>query len=384
MTGINLRERWLLAFAVGVGAFVLVLGLLTVRDVRSGDQFDLTRWQIEMGWGKWVWVLGSPLREGFDADEVVADYFALAPDDFARRPLENAVESVIEGRIDAVLRELGLSAWVLPPRLVFPPVNIELATSPRVLVTSPREVIERRRTVLLRPDLLASEALAIEAREEEQTEFSALVTGTGGVATYPAIVSDRGSYRGVLSTAAHEWVHHYLVFYPLGIRYYQSADLRAMNETVADIIGDEVAALVLERWGDPTVPPPVTPADPPTAAPSTPPSTPRVNHNEVLRGLRLEVDALLAAGEVDQAERRMEGVRQELEDAGIYFRRINQAFFAWFGTYAARPEATDPLGAYLREIRERSGSLTEFVERIRGLTSRDGVVELLVELGGEP
>jgi len=379
MADVDPRGRWLLALAVGLGAFVLVLGLLTVRDARAGDRFDLTRWQIEMGWGKWVWVLGSPLREGFDADEVVADYFALAPEDPERRPLENAVESVIEGRIDAVLRELGLSAWVLPPGSVFPPVNIELATSPRVLVTSPREVIERRRTVLLRPDLLTSEALAIEAREEEQTEFSALVTGTGGVATYPAIVSDRGSYRGVLSTAAHEWVHHYLVFYPLGIRYYQSADLRTMNETVADIIGDEVAELVLERWGDPTEPP-----APPLATPPTPPAAPRVNHNDVLRELRLEVDALLAAGEVDQAEQRMEEVRQELEDAGIYFRRINQAFFAWFGTYAARPEATDPLGAYLREIRERSDSLTEFVERIRGLTSREAVVELLIELGGEP
>ncbi len=34
---------------------------------------------------------------------------------------------------------------------------------------------------------------------------------SGGVATYPAIVTDQGGYAATLETAAHEWVHHYLM-----------------------------------------------------------------------------------------------------------------------------------------------------------------------------
>ena len=78
----------------------------------------------------------------------------------------------------------------------------------------------------------------------------------------------------------------------------------------------------------------------------------------------------------------MAEVRQELEDAGYYIRVINQAYFAWYGTYAARPDATDPLGGYLREVRERTGSLSAFVETIRGWTSRADVETGLVDLGG--
>ena len=82
------------------------------------------------------------------------------------------------------------------------------------------------------------------------------------------------------------------------------------------------------------------------------------------------------------AEARMAEVRQELEDAGHHIRVINQAYFAWYGTYAARPDATDPIGGYLREVRERTGSLSAFVETIRGWTSRADVEAGLVDLGG--
>src|SRR5690606_32829566 len=102
----------------------------------------------------------------------------------------------------------------------------------------------------------------------------------------------------------------------------------------------------------------------------------------VLRELRLEVDALLQEGRIEEAERRMEEVRLHLQEAGIEIRRINQAYFAWFGTYAARPDATDPLGGYLREIMVRSGSLPAFLENVRGTGSRADVIEVLVELGG--
>ena len=57
---------------------------------------------------------------------LVAAYFALPQSDPARVPLENEVERIIEGRVDAVLREIGLSARVSLPGSVFPPVDVEV------------------------------------------------------------------------------------------------------------------------------------------------------------------------------------------------------------------------------------------------------------------
>lgn len=376
------------ALAVGFFGFGLVVLALWARDAQAGDRFDLVRWELDTIPNRWVGALGEPFRDDpAEGDDAIRDYFALAPGDPSRAPLENEVERLVEGRIDEVLQELGINARFGIPGTTMPPVDIELAISPQVLVTSPRDVIERERTELLQPDLDLERALSIEDETvEEDPSLSALVVPSGGVATYPAIVSDRSSYVGLVRTAAHEWVHHYLAFYPLGFNYFRSGDLRAINETVADIIGDEVAAIVLDRWGDPTQPAPTevpaAPSPTPEPTPEPEPAPPQVDPNEVLRELRLEVDALLEEGRIEEAERRMATVRDELEEAGHYIREINQAYFAWYGTYAARPDATDPLGAYLREIRERTGSLPAFVETIRGWTSREDVEQGLVALGG--
>ena len=372
-----MRERIprgaLLAILAGaLAGFVVVVLALGVRDARTDDRFDLVRWQLDTVANRWLAILDRPFSDEPDADALLREYFSFPLGDERRRPLENAVERVIEGRIDRVLQDAGLSARVRLPGTTFPPVDIELALSPRVLVTSPRRLVERDRVELLRADIAEDRALAIEAGAED-TEYASIVVPSGGVATYPAIVADRERYASVVAVAAHEWVHHYLAFYPLGIRYFTSADMRTLNETVADIIGDEVAATVLDRWGDPTLTRQPAPASP--AA---------VDRSEVLRLLRLEVDELLAAGRVVDAEHRMEEVRAELEVAGVTIRRLNQAYFAWYGTYAARPDAVDPVGGYLREIRSRSPSLADFVQRIRVMDSRADVQRVLVELGGTP
>lgn len=377
-----MRARLTTMAAAGFLGFALVVLAFGLRDHRADDRFDLVRWELDTFPNRWLAVLASPFRDAApDEDEVLRAYFALPPEDPGRAEYENEVERIIEGRITQVLSDLGLSARIDPPRGVFPPVDVELAISPQVLVTSPRDVIERKDTDLLRPDIEAGKALEIEAdAEEADPDLAALVVPSGGVATYPAIVSDRSSYAGVLGTSAHEWVHHYLAFYPLGFNYYRSGDLRTINETVADIVGEEVAGIALERWGDPTAVP-ATAAAPADDVPPPPPG-PTVDRNAVLRALRLEVDALLAAGRIEEAEARMDEVRDELEAAGYYLRKINQAYFAWYGTYAARPDAVDPLGGYLREVRARTGSPTAYLETIREWTSRADVEDGLVELGG--
>src|SRR5690606_8778518 len=115
-------------------------------------------------------------------------------------------------------------------------------------------------------------------------------------------------------------------------------------------------------------------------APVPPP--PDLDRNTVLRELRPEVDALLEAGRMEDAERRMIEVRDELETAGHYTRVINQGYLAWYGASAARPDATEPRGGPHRETPERSSSPPAFVETIRGWTSRADVEAGLVDLGG--
>ncbi len=362
--------RLLAVLLVGLAATVLVFAALAVRDVRMGDRFDLVRWQIDAFPNRWITLAGGVLHGQPDPDETIRRYFSYKQGDPARIRLEPDLQLIVEGRLDAVLQELGIDGRISLPGSTFPPVNIQIAESPLVLVTSPRAVIERRSVSLLRPNLAPARALEIEA-EAEESDVSAIVLPSGGLATYPAIVADRGTYQGLLQVAAHEWVHHYLAFYPLGIRYFTSADMQVVNETVADIVGDEVADLVLARWGDPT-----DPVDPTKDSPVS------LDHFAVLRDLRVEVDILLAAGQIVEAEQRMNEVRDELAASGFVVRRINQAYFAWFGTYAARPDAVDPIGGYLRDIRERVGSLSAFIDLVREVDSRGEIEDQLSNLGG--
>ena len=369
---------WAIGAAGFAAAFLLWAGLLALREARAGDGFDFLRWELGAVPNKWLFAAGAPFRGDPPPDEALAAWFASGDrqSDAARR-LENAVEAAIEGRIDAAVRAQGL-AYPLPgPLAVWPPVDAELSGSPSMLVTSPRAEIRRAGVRPLRLGLGADELLALErAAEARDPAVSALVVPTGGVASWPAIVADGRSYRGTVATAAHEWVHHYLVFHPLGRAYAVSADARTINETVADIVGDELRDTVVERFGDPSPPSAAAPA--PSAA------APPADRAAVLRALRLEVDALLAEGRIADAERRMEETRRFLEERGVYVRRINQAYFAWYGTYAARPDATDPLGPRLRELRERAGSLRRFLELVRGVTDRAGVEALLDRLRAGP
>ena len=71
----------------------------------------------------------------------------------------------------------------------------------------------------------------------------------GGLATYPSMVLDDDSPEQVLAAVAHEWLHQYLIFYPLGQGYWSSQETREINETTADMVGQEVGAQSRRRLG---------------------------------------------------------------------------------------------------------------------------------------
>ena len=57
---------------------------------------------------------------------------------------------------------------------------------------------------------------------------------------YPAIIPFDEDYHFILQDIAHEWMHHYLYFAPLGRAYFDSPNLTTLNETVANIAGREL------------------------------------------------------------------------------------------------------------------------------------------------
>lgn len=361
-----------------------------VDDAVQGERFSLFDFEAETVFNRWLGEVGAFVAgrrdSGADADRILERYFTLgerlaasnSSGDSAdtesiraeRRKLENRAERILENRIADAFRAAGFSRD-LPlfdgQTILWPPIDVELDRPPRVLVVSPRDEIRLRRTVLLDPGLSLQDVERIEAAVEADGRYSAFVDTIGGVAAYPAIVRDTRSYPSTVDTIAHEWVHHYLFFYPLGRAFFDSTDVRTINETVADIVAAEVARDVFR-------------AAPNVAVVVAPPPD-RSESDAALRRLRLDVDDLLAAGRVDDAERLMEQVRLELVALGRNFRRINQAFFAANGVYATSAASSSPIGPMLQQLRAASPTLLDFVVAVRDV---EGVQELQALLSPTP
>ena len=74
-------------------------------------------------------------------------------------------------------------------------------------------------------------------------------------------------------------------------------------------------------------------------------------------------------GSEEEAERRMEEVRLELNQLGRGVRRINQAFFAFNGVYATSAASSSPIGPLLQTLRDGAPSLVDFLSVVREVTS---------------
>ena len=89
-----------------------------------------------------------------------------------------------------------------------------------------------------------------------------------------------------------------------------------------------------------------------------------------MREIREAVDAYLAKREIEQAEEFMEQKRQYLASTGYYIRKLNQAYFAFYGAYADRPAFISPIGLELKQLRSQSASLKDFLNTVAAMTSR--------------
>ncbi|MXZ92550.1 MAG: hypothetical protein F4W95_02445 [Chloroflexi bacterium] len=289
--------------------------------------------------------------------------------------LRGDVEETLESAVADTLQELGFGGR---PG-VFPPVDTVLTGSPTVLVLSPRERIERLDGTVLKAELAGDEREQIESKVETSTDWSALVVNTGGIAFYPSIARSDVGLDFALETIAHEWVHHWLWFRPLGRRYFESGELATLNETVATIAGIEIGQLARHRLEGTEPQPPAHPYHGPTAEEHTAPSKPaRFDLQAEMRATRVRVDELLAAGDVAGAEAYMEERRLIFVSEGYAIRKLNQAYFAFHGTYATTGAAgVNIIGEQMKELRRRSSSLEEFLRATAQITSAEDLTALL-------
>ncbi len=278
-----------------------------------------------------------------------------------RRSLAAEVEETIEAEVTEVLAAVGLThAWG-----VFPPVDAVFSTSPHVLVLSPRDRIDPQRTVLLNPGLSNQLKEEIEAAILEAEDLAALVENTGGVAVYPSVVTDIFGLRQAVVTTSHEWLHHWFFFRPLGRNFWSGQEMTVLNETAATIAGEEIGERVFTALTGPGV----------SQAGSSPPPSPvgressGFDFDAEMRETRARADELLAQGMIEEAETYMEERRQLFVANGHLIRKINQAYFAFHGTYATSPSSVSPIGDQMRRLRAESKSLEEFLRTVAGFGS---------------
>ena len=369
-----------------------------VESFVSPHQFSFTLWEMKALWRKL-----STLTLGSSSDEkrLVKDYFALLEEISRKKDtlsklyasertrysglaiwwveeelealrqrqaaLSPVVEKILAKQISEILKEEGLTTL----GLIWPPLSIQFESPPHYLVIAPRDALFVRKGIYLKPKMTLGEQEALEEEIDELFNVSSLVVEVGGLSSYPAMILDYPSLEFALKASAHEWIHHYLAFRPLGWYYDYSPEMRTINETVASIAGDEIGLKALRRFYPELAPPPREEEEKGAKEPVI------SEFQLLMRETRLKVEELLKAGDIEGAERYMEERRKLLVSKGYYIRKLNQAYFAFFGSYAAEPGHPDPIGEKLRLLRKKAGSLKEFIRLVEGISSPEGLDKAL-------
>jgi hypothetical protein len=292
-----------------------------------------------------------------------------------RETIGPVAEGILQSQISHIVAELdlGLGGQTVPPVLYH---NTPL---PFALIVSPREVIRQDEDISLLPDFTVDEHVELEEEVDSNLDVSSLVVPIGGVGVYPTMVQETNNLVWLSEVVAHEWTHNFLSLRPLGINYFTSPELRVMNETTASIAGKEIGRAVLDMFYPELVPQPE-----PGTEPLEPTEPPAFDFRAEMHETRLTADELLADGKIDEAESYMERRRSFFWEHGYQIRKLNQAYFAFYGAYADEPggaagAAEDPVGEAVRALRNQSPSLAVFLKRISWITSFDQLQRVVEE-----
>jgi hypothetical protein len=143
---------------------------------------------------------------------------------------------------------------------------------------------------------------------------------------------------------------------------------------------------VLERYYPEFVPeaPPPPPADPPDEPPQLdPPDPPPFDFDAAMHETRTTVDDLLAAGKIEEAEAYMEERRALFVENGYRIRKLNQAWFAFYGGYQVEGISAggeDPIGPAVHQLRDAAPSIRDWVRTMQTITTRERLLEVTAAL----
>ena len=154
--------------------------------------------------------------------------------------------------------------------------------------------------------------------------------------------------------------------------------METLNETVANVAGREIGDRAFGLLGG-TIEDGMAPGDAVETTDRVDPP-PGFDFGTEMRETRRMVDALLAEGRIDEAEAYMEQRRRLFVENGHNIRKLNQAYFAFHGTYADSPSSVSPIGEQLERYRGAFESVGEFIRYVSSIHSYDRFLAELDEL----
>ncbi len=381
------------------------LHVTPAREVASEYVFSLVQWEVTNFFGKWthlVWELvpgqkpsstervalvdeylqtsllaekeerlleGRIARAGGGASGKGTSVSRETLDELRslQRNLRPRAEEAVEAELSAVLEKEEFGWW---GDVLFPPVDIKFGQMPTIIVTSPRDEIDRLERVLLEPDLEGLERGALEDEILETYDLSAIVGNLAGLSTYPTLVTDTDTLRSILRTSAHEWLHVYWFFRPFGQSFWSSQEMATLNETAADVAGRELGDATFVRMGGDLDD---------NARRYLPQESRDPRFTEMMRETRVHTEELLAGGKIEEAEEYLKQRWWLLRLGGYGIRRLNQAYFALHGIYGESASAVSPIGDQVAEFRSYFASVGDFVRAISGVSSYEEFLDKLEE-----
>ena len=401
-------------FALGIVVILMHSGdrrvLTPVEIATAGYGYNLTSFEAGHLPAKWLHILYSALpwndvdeqfrRENLERYKQLAIELRKARDEYKsslarnddaaasvdqahvqsllreRNAIRDSVEELLESALSAELISLGLHQ---DGEFIWPPVDFRIDDTPHVLVTSPRHVIERDSVRILKPDLIEDEKLQIENEIFHNANLSSIVLPTGGLASYPNLVPSDYSLLPLLEVSAHEWLHAYLIFHPLGRAYWSNSDMTSLNETLANLAGKEIGRTVYNQLTGEDI----ETLEPPYIPKHEDEDSEEFDFREFMHSTRHRADELLEDGQIEQAETYMEDRRKVLVENGHNIRKLNQAFFAFHGLYADGPASTSPLARQMWDLRQQSANAGELIKTLQTVSNYDDFLALLDSRGIE-
>jgi len=290
--------------------------------------------------------IGKQKKINQNTDSQDTDKLNKLKDSFSeqRKLAESELKFMIEQEL--INQHLG----ILNSKVIFPPLFANLESPPHLLIVSPRDKIQIIAKNLIIPSINISDVESLERLIEKETNTSVLIVNLGGIATYPPLISDKETLKFTMETISHEWLHHYWVFRPLGFNYFKSPEMTILNETAAEIAGSEIGNLVYNQLK--------LTNNFETSKKS------EFNFNNEMRETRLHLDNLLKKNLIEEAELYLESQRLAFQKAGVNIRKLNQAYFAFYGTYGQNPASSSTIATELELLRKKSKNLEDFIKTI--------------------